>query len=145
MKFGIVIIFFLFTALSNQALAKSAMAKPFSVKCKFTSGQVTTFDKGTPATSRNNDMPDLIFDQIDVKKQTARMIGNVGAETIKVLLGDDSVHLLEYTKSGNINVTTIFYIQNTIKNSDFPVVHSRHMNAQGAFPQQYLGLCVKLS
>lgn len=74
------------------------------------------------------------------------MIGNVGAETIKVLLGDDSVHLLEYTNSGNINITTIFLYQNNIKDSTFPVVHSRHINTlTGALPSQYLGICIKLS
>ncbi len=81
----------------------------FSVRCHFTNGIVTDFKTGVPSTSSST-MSDLVFDNIDVYKKTARLIGNIGAETITVTKGhdDDSVHLTEVTPSRNMNITTIF-------------------------------------
>ena len=38
---------------------------------------------------------ELIFDQIDKTKQTARLIGNAGAAQIQAIEGDESIHLIE--------------------------------------------------
>ena len=90
-------------------------------------------------------MSELVFDQIDVAKNSARLIGNLGAETIRAIEGSDSIHLIEFSNSGNMNITTIFGTNKARSTRTFPVVHSRHiMTPTGAFPSQYLGLCTKL-
>ncbi|NBT75430.1 MAG: hypothetical protein EBT15_05555 [Betaproteobacteria bacterium] len=131
-------VFLLF--ITNQAKASS-----LSVRCAFTGGQVTDFDKGKASTKRTNDLGELIFDQIDVTARTARMIGNQGAESIIALRGDDSIHLLERTGSGNLNITTIFSLEEGEKLGSFPVVHSRHVSLMtGPLPSQYVGRCRRL-
>ncbi|QWE06384.1 hypothetical protein [Polynucleobacter sp. JS-JIR-5-A7] len=115
-----------------------------SFRCNFSDGLSTNWDSGKPSSKRTSDMSELIFDQIDIKKGTGRMIGNSGSETVQVLKGDSSTHIVERTPSGNMNITTIF--NPTQKYSDlYPVVHSRHINLMsGPFPSQYVGLCKNL-
>ena len=119
-----------------------------SVRCKFSHGQATDFDKGKPTTSRvpGSDMPDLVYDQIDTQKGTARLIGNQGAGDVTVYrAGNDSVHLLEMTGAGSLNSTTIYQLFATKGVShQYPVVHSRHINSMSPYPSQYLGTCTKL-
>jgi len=131
--------------IATLVFSSSALSQPISVRCKFSTGQVTEFDKGRPNTKRSSDFSDVIFDQIDIKKQTVRMIGNAGAETLPVVEGMNSVNLLEITGTGNLNVTTIFGIKN-INERQFPVVHSRHVTllSGGPLPSQYLGPCTRL-
>ena len=120
-------------------------AETFSVRCKFTNGQATDFDKSLPNTKKSNDMSELIFDQIDSTKNTARLVGSLGAQTVEMISGADLIHLIELTNAGNMNITTIFGTSKILSKKTFPVVHSRHiMLSSGPFPSQYLGLCDKL-
>jgi len=134
---------FIFIAL-QFLICFSVLAETFSVRCKFSDGQVTDFDKSLPNTKRTSDMSDLVYDQIDTNKNSARLIGNIGVETVRAIAGSNSVHLIEITGSGNMNIATIFGT-NKLNSNSFPVVHSRHMmTSSGALPSQYLGLCTKL-
>ena len=126
-------------------LSSHSVAQTLSVRCKFSDGQATDFDKGVPRTIKTNDMSELVFDQIDTKKGTARLIGNLGAETIQVFRGMESIHLIEATDTGNMNITTIYVSAKSKSQSTFPVVHSRHINTHsGPLPSQYVGICSKL-
>ena len=126
-------------------LAGTSYGQSLSFRCKFSDGQVTDFDRGSPRTKRTNDLSDLIFDQVDPSKNTARFIGNLGAETVRAIHGDDFVHLIEITNGGSMNLTTIFYRQALRSGGQVPVVHSRHVNTgAGPLPSQYIGLCTKL-
>jgi hypothetical protein len=138
MRIFFIILLFL---ISFNVLAK--VNSVFSVRCNFTSGMVTNFENGNPSSKNVTDLSDLIFDQIDIKKNTARLIGNVGTETISVINGMNSVHLLELSDTGNLNTTTIFF-SNPDNSGKLPVVHSRHVNGNHPFPSQYLGLCTLL-
>jgi hypothetical protein len=135
----------LIVILTAIIFSSQSFAQTLSVRCKFSDGQATDFDKGVPRAVKTNDMSELVFDQIDTKKGTARLIGNQGAGTIQVFRGMESIHLIEATESGNMNITTI-YVSTKIKNqSSFPVVHSRHTNTYtGPLPSQYVGVCSKL-
>ena len=117
-----------------------------SFRCNFSDGMNTNFDSGKPSTKKSNDIGELVFDQLDTKKGTGRIVGNSGASDVVVYNGSNSIHILEPTVSGNMNFTTIF---NPTKNSsgNYPVVHSRHINLPGSgpFPSQYVGLCKKLN
>jgi len=116
-----------------------------SVRCSFQDGQATEFSNTKPITKRSNDMGDLIFDQIDVRNQTARVIGSIGAETIIALYGNNSIHLLETTISGNLNITTVYLSTKSLRDGIYPTVHSRHINlASGPYPSHYVGFCKKL-
>ena len=119
------------------------MADSLSFNCKFSDGISTNFDSGSPKSKDGGNFPDTIYDQINPKEGTGRLIGNVGAVDVMVLQGYQSVNIVEITPVGNMTFTTIF---NGLPNKDglFPVVHSRHLNMMGAFVSQYVGLCRSL-
>ena len=115
-----------------------------SFRCNFSDGLITNWESGKQTSKREEKMTELVFDQIDVKKGSGRMIGNSGSENVQVLSGDGSIHIVERTPSGNMTITTIFNTPQKNPNQ-FPVVHSRHMNLNGPLPSQYVGLCNKLN
>jgi hypothetical protein len=126
-------------------LAGTSYGQSLSFRCKFSDGQVTDFDRGIPRVKRSSDLTDIVFDQVDLRKGSARMIGNAGAETVRVLMGTGSLHLIEITGYGNLNITTIFYEPGESALQSIPVVHSRHVGTQrGPLPSQYLGQCSRL-
>ena len=141
-----------FTIITLLMMVSSySFGQTISVRCKFSHGQATNFDKGKPTTSRvpGSDMPDLVFDQVDAQKGTARLIGNQGAADVMVdRAGNDTIHLIEMTGSGSLNTTTIYQLNaNKGASHQYPVVHSRHINSMSSmspYPSQYLGTCIKL-
>ena len=123
----------------------SASSQTLSFRCNFTGGQITDYENGSPRTKRVNDFVELVYDQIDKSKSTARLIGNVGVAQVQAIEGNESIHLIETTPFGNINITTIFFTEKNKSNGRHPVVHSRHMkSSSGPLPQQYIGLCKEL-
>lgn len=117
-----------------------------SFRCNFSEGMRTNYDSGKPSTKKANDIGELVFDQLDVKKGTGRLLGNSGASDVSAFLGSNSIHIIEQTMSGNINITTIYdKVKNSLEN--YPVVHSRHINLPGSgpLPSQFVGLCKKLN
>jgi hypothetical protein len=116
-----------------------------SFRCNYSDGLVTNWDSGKPSSKRDGRMSEIVFDQLDTKKGTGRMIGNSGSENVQVLNGDGSVHIVERTPSGNMNTTTIF-TQSQKNQNEYPVVHSRHLNfVGGPLVSQFVGLCKKLN
>jgi hypothetical protein len=116
-----------------------------SFRCNFTDGLVTNWESGKTTSKRDGKMTEIVFDQLDTKKGTGRMIGNSGSENVQVLNGDGSIHIVERTLSGNMNITTIFTPSQ--KNPmEHPVVHSRHLNFFGGpLVSQFVGFCKKLN
>ena len=126
-------------------ISTNVFSQTQSFRCNFTDGLVTNWDSGKPSSKRNGNFPELVFDQLDIKKGTGRMIGNSGSENVQVLSGDSSIHIVERTNSGNMNITTIFNPQQKNPN-EYPIVHSRHLNLSGGpFTSQFVGLCKKLN
>ena len=119
------------------------MADSLSFNCKFSDGISTNFYSGSPKSEDGGNFPDMIYDQINPKEGTGRLIGNAGAVDVTALQGYQSLNIVEMTPVGNMTFTTIF---NGLPNKDglFPVVHSRHPNMMGAFVSQYVGLCRSL-
>jgi hypothetical protein len=135
----------IFISITLLSLTGLVFGQSQSFRCNFSEGLNTNFDSGRPSTKKSNDIGELVFDQLDPKKGTGRIVGNAGAGDVVVYNGNNSIHILEPTPSGNMNITTIF---NPTKNSsgNFPVVHSRHINLPGSgpLPSQYVGLCKSL-
>jgi hypothetical protein len=136
----------LFSIIFCVTATSVTFSQTLSFRCNFTDGQVTNFDKGNPSTKKENKFTELVFDQIDTKKSTARLIGNIGVAKIQALEGYESVHLVEITNSGNMNLTTIFFTDSNKISGLYPVVHSRHMKTSSSspLPSQYVGLCKEL-
>jgi hypothetical protein len=125
-------------------LSTNVLSQTKSFRCNFTDGLITNWDSGKPSSKRNGNFPELVFDQLDMNKGTGRLIGNAGAENVQVFNGDGSIHVIERTKSGNMNITTIFTpLQNNP--NVYPVVHSRHLNISGPLVSQFVGICKNLN
>ena len=124
-------------------ISSSVMADSLSFNCKFSDGISTNFYSGSPKSEDGGNFSDMIYDQINPKEGTGRLIGNAGAVDVTVLQGYQSLNIVEMTPVGNMTFTTIF---NGLPNKDglFPVVHSRHPNMMGAFVSKYVGLCRSL-
>jgi len=128
----------------NASLAQSNL----SLRCVFDVGTNANFQEKTVEAekAKGSTLPPIIFDQIDTLSGTARMIGNAGAETVTALSRSNSIHLVELTASGNLNVTTVFNTNDSNSSFDYPVVHSRHIDLSGGpLPSQYYGFCKKLN
>ncbi len=137
MKTLILILMCLTTSLAN--------AQTLTIRCKFSNAFNTRFDNSSPVSKDFlSDLGELVFDQLDVQKGTGRIIGNAGSAAVSVIKGNQGLHILEGTASGNLNITTIF---DTDRNgsTNYYVVHSRHLRlSSGPFPSQHVGNCQKL-
>ena len=125
-----------------------ASSQAMSFKCQTSDGLVAEFMSGKVSTEKNFGIGgpnELIYDQIDITKGTGRMISTFSSD-IRVINGDESIHLVEKTKSGNMTITTIFLILDSKLNiKKYPFVHSRHMNMMGMpIPSQYYGYCTRI-
>jgi len=116
---------------------------PKTFKCTFDKGVFTANSVSKPddfKSEKTKDSMELIFDNIDLKQHKARLIGNAGTSDIFVQTAGESLHLLETTPSGNLNVTTI-YIR-AMAAGDLFSVHSRHVGSASApMVSQFWGSC----
>lgn len=81
----------------------------------------------------------MVFDSINFKKGTARLIGNVGVSNVMVILGEAGAHFLEPTVTGNLSLYTV-YAQ--LRGKRFIAAFSRHMMfLRNAIPSQYPATC----
>jgi len=110
-------------------------------KCEFGPGASASWDGPRVKVELDAFNNTLIYDSIDVRAGTARIIGNQGSADVLVLQTPQGLTFIETTAMGNITITTIFpeYLKD---GSDFIVVQSRHMNLpSGPLPSQYHGTC----
>lgn len=125
---------------ADEADALDRLMAARSLRCEFPVGVATDWDSGSPIGEKTSLNGPLVFDSIDHKANSARLIGNVGASDLLLLATVDSLTFIEVTSTGNVNVTTVFsyYAKRT---RDFIVVHSRHVSIVQPFPSQYHGTC----
>ena len=140
MRFG----FFLISALAlstTLAYGKddplSQLFSAHSLKCHFGQGTSTMWPGSKPKTSTAH--LDVHFDSIDIKYQSARVIGNTGARDAKVLPARVGLSFIQLAPDV-IDLTTVFPIYG--KDHDFIAVETRHGMASGAsMDEQYYGSC----
>lgn len=113
-----------------------------SLKCSWGIGVISKWTESGPTVEEIEwgESGDMYFDSIDIKKETARVIGNNGAGDLQVIFTPQGLSLFEKTKTGNLMITTVFseYAPN---GQNFMAVHSRHINLLGPFSSQYQGTC----
>ncbi len=112
-----------------------------SLKCMYGPGSVADWEGGRLKLRLvDGGQPEAHFDSIDLPKQTARLISNIGATDVKVLLSLSGISFLEETGSGNFNFTTVF--AESSSEGGFIVVTSRHVNLLSRpLVSQYHGTC----
>jgi hypothetical protein len=113
-----------------------------SLRCTFTSSVNTWVRSGHRSTENTSEKGGAVYDDIDVTKGTARIIGNIGAADVIVRLDRaGGLWIQERTPSGNEVVTTVFpmYAEGT---DNFVVLESRHsMVGQTILGEESFGTC----
>jgi hypothetical protein len=150
MKTGISVVLFVvavfgfFQSVAAQIIPDSssvrALTEARSLKCSFPWYASTDWDGDQP-TIKSANQPDFGFqiDGIDLRKGSARIIGNKGANDITASQGMGSVSFIERVPVGNLNVTTVYAWRDRM--GRFKAVHSRHTAIGGPSPSQNYGYC----
>ncbi len=123
--------------------AASRLHAARTLRCTFRASVATWIKSGHRTVEQSRDKSSATYDDINVTKGTARIIGNIGASDLTVWLEHTwgSLWMLERAPSGNVVVTTIFpmYAEGT---HDLVALESRHsMAGQSALGEESYGTC----
>ena len=140
----------LIAAFTLGMISNATAQGKISIRCSFDSGNAADYVGSEIKQKRlpKGDLPPLTFDQINARENTGRMITSSGTNDVLVITGPiGSVHLLENTGYGNINITTVFNVSQITFTKTVAAVHSRHnASPQGTstnpIPSQYYGTCI---
>lgn len=139
MRYAILLSLFLFC--SNALAESDSLNNIKSLKCVFPTISSADWEKDDPKPKIEKQQKlSFHLESIDIANSKARIIGNARAEDLSVIATHESVHFLETTSSGNLNITTVFASCN--KEGKFKAVHSRHVTMLGGpLPSQSYGFC----
>ena len=114
-----------------------------SIRCELGKGTQASWDGGKLKLESSNfgKGGQVTFDSIDAKAGKARIVANVGAGDVLVLVTIAGLTFVEQTALGNVNFTTVFASYDSPSSRRFVAVSSRHQNLNGPFPSQYHGTC----
>ena len=108
-----------------QSTEKNPLARVKSFKCSFPVYAVGAWKSGTPqAQIKQADQFTLTIDEIDTDSGSGRVTGTAGPVEVTALLTVSSLHFMERSVTGTLNITTIFVSDGGAKT--FRAVHSRH-------------------
>ena len=107
-----------------QSTEKNPLARIKSFKCSFPVYTVGAWKSGMPqAQIKQADQFTLTIDEIDTDSGSGRVTGTAGPVEVTALLTVSSLHFMERSVTGTLNITTIF-VSDGVKT--FRAVHSRH-------------------
>ena len=116
-----------------------ALGATRSLKCYFSTGVATEWIGSKPKTSDAGEGVPVVFDSIDVKRGTARVISNGGAGDVAVLVTGVGITFIE-TALAVVDVTTVFPVYG--ESHEFLAVDTRHVRLLGkAVVEEYYGAC----
>jgi hypothetical protein len=108
-----------------QSTDKNPLASVKSFKCSFPVYAVGAWKTGEPqAQIKQADQFTLTIDDIDTDSGSGRVTGTAGPVEVTALLTVSSLHFMERSVTGTLNITTIFVSDGGVKK--FRAVHSRH-------------------
>jgi len=112
-------------AVSAQGTDKNPLALVKTLKCTFPVYAVGSWKAGVPQSQiKQAEQFSLTIDQIDTDSGSGRVTGTSGPVEVTALLTVSSLHFMERSVTGTLNVTTIFVSGGGVKR--FRAVHSRH-------------------
>lgn len=120
----------LFLATAHAAFAQSTennpLAKVKKLKCQFSiySSGSWTKTQEPQAQVRQPEMLSLDIDEIDTDSGSGRVTGTSGPADVTALLTLSSLHFMERSVTGTLNITTVFAGDPDAK--IFRAVHARH-------------------
>ena len=113
------------TGASAQSTEKNPLALIKSLKCSFPVYAVGTWKNGEPQSQiKQAEQFSLTIDEIDTDSGSGRVTGTSGPVEVTALLTVSSLHFMERSVTGTLNVTTVFVSEAGARK--FRAVHSRH-------------------
>ena len=108
-----------------QSTDKNPLALIKSLKCTFPVYAVGSWKNGEPqAQIKQAAQFSLTIDEIDTDSGSGRVTGTSGPVEVTALLTVSSLHFMERSVTGTLNITTVFVSEGGAKR--FRAVHSRH-------------------
>jgi hypothetical protein len=138
--------FVLITAFSLSSMLAYAKDDPIlqlfaarNLNCHFGPGTSTAWPGSKPKPSTAHFGQDVHVALIDIKNQSARVIGQFGADDVKVLPARVGLSFMELAPAF-VDLTTVFPIYGN--DHDFIAVYTRHEVVSGrSMAEQYYGSC----
>ena len=128
-----------------EAQYAASLFQAQSIRCELGQGTTVSWDRGRPSFEQGSFGLEFVFDSIDTQGGTGRIIGNVGAGDISVLVTPVGLTFIEQLPSGGLNFTTVFAHFVEPENVALAAVTSRHLTIGGSpLPSQFHGTCVIL-
>lgn len=132
-----------------QTTEKNPLAQVKHLKCKFTVYASASWTKAQEAQAqiRQPETLSLEVDEIDTDTGSARVTGTAGPADVTALLTISSLHFMERSVTGTLNITTVFAGDPDAKT--FRAVHARHDYLPMSLPgyqsepsvSQHYGVC----
>jgi hypothetical protein len=136
-------------AASAQTTDKNPLAQVKSLKCRFAIYASGSWSKTQEASAqvRQPESLSLEIDEIDTDSGSGRVTGTAGPADVTALLTISSLHFMERSVTGTLNVTTVFSGDAGAKS--FRAVHTRHDYLPMSLPgyesapsvSQHYGVC----
>ena len=114
-----------------------------SLRCSYSQFTLTFWQEDQPVVEVDEGDDEDVFhiDNIDYDAGSARLIGNLAAQDLSVVLGSTSASFIEVTPMGNVNVTTVYHDREEATGR-FKMVASNNRTFIGQpAPSQYFGYC----
>jgi hypothetical protein len=134
--------------LATHGEAKAALQGARSIRCVLGDGVSSTWSGGQVNRELARFASDpsaatITFDSIDVKRMTARIVGDIASADVQIVSTNSGLTFLESTPNGP-NVTTVYPFFATATSQRFLMVQSRHKVIRTPAPSQYYGTCIIL-
>ena len=136
-------------AATAQTTEKNPLAQVKRLKCRFSVYASASWNKAQEpqAQVRQPETLSLDIDEIDTDSGSGRVTGTAGPADVTALLTISSLHFMERSVTGTLNITTVFAGDPDAKT--FRAVHARHdylpMNLPGYQSEpsvsQHYGVC----
>ena len=137
-------------AVSAQTTDKNPLAQVKALKCRFAVYASGAWSKTTQEASAQVRQPEqlsLEIDDIDTDSGSGRVTGTAGPSEVTALLTISSLHFMERSVTGTLNITTVFSGEPGAKT--FRAVHTRHDYLPLSLPgyvsdpsvSQHYGIC----
>ena len=133
-----------------QSTDKNPLAGVKAMKCRFTIYAAGAWSKQTQEPSAQVRQPETLtldIDEIDTDSGSGRVTGTAGPAEVTALLTLSSLHFMERSVTGTLNITTVFSGAEGAKT--FRAVHTRHDYLPLSLPgyvsdpsvSQHYGIC----
>ena len=121
----VLVLFLGFTTASAQSSRLADFQQLKTFRCDFTESEGRRTSAAGVTTSANREtFSDLVVDNVDYRRNTARFIGNAGSEDVSVIDGRLLVTFIEVSLTGNVNILSI--VKTTASLVSYRAVYSRH-------------------